>query len=317
MSEPKRLHPITTVLNSLKILKELLIPFFAFIVFGTRGINIPFFPLIAGVGLLLIIFISGILTWLRYTYRLEDGELRIEYGLFVRKKRYIPFERIQSIDLSEGIFHRLFRLVKMKIETAGGSGVSDAEAVLTAITKDEAKAIQDMLQHVKYPQQTESVEEEEPKDHVLYKISMKQLFILASTSGGVGVILSAIAAFVAQFDELIPYERVFEELEGLVANGVIFVTIIVFFGFLLIWILAVIAMMIKYADFTLKKVDDDLVITRGLLEKRQLTIPLNRIQGIRISENILRQPFGYASVFVESAGARLAIRKALRSIFCL
>ncbi|MDF1512079.1 PH domain-containing protein [Robertmurraya sp. DFI.2.37] len=33
-----------------------------------------------------------------------------------------------------------------------------------------------------------------------------------------------------------------------------------------------------------------------MLEKRQLTIPLNRIQGIRISENWLRQPLGYASV---------------------
>src|SRR5690606_23675729 len=64
----------------------------------------------------------------------------------------------------------------------------------------------------------------------------------------------------------------------------------------------IVSMMLKYSGFTLKKVENDLIITRGLLEKKQLTIPLHRIQAIRISENLLRQPFGFASVFVESAG---------------
>ena len=89
------------------------------------------------------------LSWLRFTYRIEEGELRIESGFFVKKKRYIPFERIQSLDFSEGILQRLFGLVKVKVETAGSSGSGEAEAVLTAITKAEAKAIQDILTSVK------------------------------------------------------------------------------------------------------------------------------------------------------------------------
>ncbi|CAM5526447.1 hypothetical protein LSPH24S_03042 [Lysinibacillus sphaericus] len=44
------------------------------------------------------------------------------------------------------------------------------------------------------------------------------------------------------------------------------------------------------------------MITKGLLEKKRITLPLNRIQAIRIVENPLRQIFGFATVVVESAG---------------
>ncbi|WP_263492111.1 PH domain-containing protein [Bacillus sp. RAR_GA_16] len=47
---------------------------------------------------------------------------------------------------------------------------------------------------------------------------------------------------------------------------------------------------------------DDLIINRGILEKRQLTIPVHRIQAIRIVEGLLRQPFGYSVLYVESGG---------------
>ncbi|MGG0717837.1 PH domain-containing protein [Robertmurraya massiliosenegalensis] len=302
MSEPKRLHPIAAILNILKILKELIIPFLLFVVFGSKGLSFEMIPFLIGGAVVLLIIVSGIISWFRYTYRIEEGELRIEHGLFVRNKRYIPFERIQSLDLSEGIIHRPFGLVKVKVETAGSSGL-EAEAVLTAITKEAAGQIQDILQKNRASGRNLETEElPEQKEEIIYKISMKELLLLASTSGGVGVVISAVFAFVVQFEELIPYETVFHEIEEIISNGVVLVSILVFIGFVLAWLVAVLGMLLKYGNFTLKKVDDDLIVTRGLLEKRQLTIPLKRIQGIRISENLIRQPLGYASVFIESAG---------------
>jgi putative membrane protein len=50
------------------------------------------------------------------------------------------------------------------------------------------------------------------------------------------------------------------------------------------------------------KSETDLIITRGLLEKQQTVLPLERIQAIRISENPLRQLMGFATVFIETAG---------------
>ena len=244
------------------------------------------------------------LSWLRFTYRVEDGELRIESGLFVKKKRYIPFERIQSLDFSEGILQRAFGLVKVKIETAGSSS-KEAEAVLTAIKKSDALAIQDLLATVKYRETSEVMEEEQKEQEVIYKMTPAQLVLLASTSGGAGVVISGAIAFILQFDELIPYDFVVKEFQGLIANGILFISIIVFVVLLFAWIVAIVGTILKYAGYTVKKVENDLIISRGLLEKRQLTVPLNRVQGIMISENIVRQPFGLCSVHLESAGGSL------------
>lgn len=84
------------------------------------------------------LIVHAFLQWLRFTYRIEDGEFRIESGVFVRKKRYIKLGRIHSIDISEGIIQRIFRLVKVNIETAGGT---QADAVLSAISKRDAERI--------------------------------------------------------------------------------------------------------------------------------------------------------------------------------
>ncbi len=305
MSNSKRLHPIAAVTNFFKQLKELIVPFVAFFVFGTKASEGDLWFFTGSFAIVLLVLGIGVLNWLRFSYRLEEGELRMEYGLLVRKKRYIPFDRIQSLDFSEGILHRPFGLVKVKVETAGSSGAADAEAVLTAITKEEANRIQEIIAQAKNKLVEEATETEfvdMVEENVIYKISSKELLLLATTSGGVGVVLSALVAFLSQLDDLIPYESAYREVEKMISNGVVIIAVLVFLGFLLAWVVALIGTMVKFARFTVKKTEREIIISRGLLEKRQITIPLNRIQAVRISENILRQPFGLCSVSLISAG---------------
>jgi putative membrane protein len=301
MFEPKRLHPIVIVLTIGKRFKDLIFSFIALFFIWNKGDGgkLVLFGVIALA--IIAIVLTSILSWLRYTYRLEQNELRIEYGVFVRKKRFIPLERIQSLDLSEGILQRLCGMVKVKIETAGGSGADEAEAVLSAISKDEARIIQEYVRAAKSPSQTiESAREiaNEP----IYRITPPQLIVLSLTSGGVGVVISAVLAFFSQLDDLIPYERLFRGVEQWAVSNLIMIILFVFGGFVVAWIIALIGTMLKYANFNVIKTERDLVISQGLLEKRQITIPLTRIQAIRINENIVRQWLGYASVMVESAG---------------
>ncbi|PPA70552.1 PH domain-containing protein [Jeotgalibacillus proteolyticus] len=318
MSEEKRLHPISTVINFVKQLKEAVIPLVVLLFLNRRGQEtfFDYLPLI-GMGIfLLVILVSGILKWWRFTYRLEEGELRIEYGLFVKKKRYIPFERIQSLNYSEGIFHRPLKLVKIKVETAGSSSSLESEAELTAITKEEANYLNSVIAKAKkriketnevlLEEGTERADgfqaEVEPEEKVLYKMTIKDLIIMATTSGGAGVVISGVLIFLSQFNELIPFEAVMNEFVEVIQSGLLLVAIAVFLVLLVAWFIAVILTFIRYAEFTVKLIDNDLVITRGLLEKKQTTIPLNRIQGIRFNQNILREPFNYTSVTIESAG---------------
>lgn len=302
MFEPKRLHPIVIVLTIGKRLKEFIFSFIALFFIWNKGDGGKL--LLVGVSIIGVfgIIFSSILSWLRYTYRLESNELRIEYGVFVRKKRYIPLERIQSIDISEGILQRLCGMVKVQIETAGGSGNDKAEAVLSAISKEEARFIQEYVTAAKNPSVQDVKDVQEDPSSTVYKITPSQLILLSLTSGGVGVVISAVLAFLSQLDDLIPYEKIFRGVEQWAISNIIFIAILIFVGFVAAWVIALIGTMLKYANFMVTKVEQDLVITQGLLERRQITIPISRIQAIRINENIVRQWLGYGSVVVESAG---------------
>ena len=300
-NQPKRLHPISVLTSFLKQLKEMLLPIIVVTIFGGGGADRGIFSFSIPIVFFTLTLVFGVVNWLRFTYRIEENELRIESGVFVRKKRYIPFERIQSLDQTEGLLHRAFGLVKLKVETAGGSTSKEAEAELGAITREEANQIQMVLSDSKNAYK-ETEEEIIPEQFLIYKITFKDLVVLAITSGGTGVILSAIFAVLLQLDEIIPYKMLYHQFEDLIANGIISVITLVMIGLLIVWIMAFIGTLFKYGNFTVIKTKDDLIITRGLIEKRQITVPLNRIQAIRITQNLVKEPFGYASVFVESAG---------------
>ena len=308
MSEYKRLHPIAALWNVIKRLKEMIFPllFFVFVGRGKSASFWGYFPFIIMGASILYILVSGIIKWKRFSYRLEDGELRIEHGLFVKKKRYIPFDRIQSLNFSEGILHRPFGLVRVQVETAGSSEKHKAEAELTAISKKDALWLEKTIQRSKYSlvEEGDSREATQEDPHT-YKVSSFELFIMASTSGGIGVVLSAIIAFLTQFEDVIPYQKLFDEMGRAVHNSVFLAALSVFFGLFAAWLFSIVITMLKYGNFTVKRTKDELVITRGLIEKKQITIPIKRIQALRIAENIFRQPFGLATVYIESAGGSI------------
>ena len=320
MSKEKyKLHPISAVINFVKVLKDMILPLVVVVAvngFGGSDESEGWSSYItSGIYAVVLIFllVSGIIQWQRFRYWFEEEELRIEYGLFVKKKRYIPFERIQSLNYTEGIFHRPFGLVKVKVETAGGGPSKEADAELTAISKQAADQIKkEMLQAKnKLPDdvgelapEKETIVKEQARS--IFKMSANDLFILASTSGGVGVFFSGLAVFMSQFSNVIPYEKIYDEIVVFIRFGVLIIALIVFLVLLFAWIVSVAITFINYYDFTIKVEDDEITITRGLLEKKKITLPLSRIQGIRVVENPLRQLTGFATVIVDSAGGSLA-----------
>lgn len=312
--EINRLHPVSAIITSVKALKSMILPIAIIII--SNGFNFSlnfrsehFFETILLFGVwgvaALLALIGGIIKWRTFVYWFEDGELRVTYGLFVKKKRYIPFERIQSLNYNEGVFHRIFGLVKVQVETAGSKG-GKPEVELTAIRKAAADVIELEMRHAKneavQQQDQAQVIEEAVSTPMIYHMSMRDLLVLATTSGGIGVVLSGLAAVASQFSDIIPYETVFHELADFVKIGAFLVALTVMVVLIVAWIVSVIITLINYYDYTVRIEEDKLIITKGLLEKKRITLPLNRIQAIRIVENPLRQLTGFATVVVESAG---------------
>ncbi len=59
-----------------------------------------------------------------FTYEITNEFVKINWGVFTHTKMTIPFNRIQNISVSNGVFDRIFNLNTIKIETAGFNGSS-------------------------------------------------------------------------------------------------------------------------------------------------------------------------------------------------
>ncbi|MCP3026841.1 PH domain-containing protein [Halobacillus sp. A5] len=307
MFEPKRLHPISAVINFVKGLKDAILPLAAVLFLNSnRGEGIlgllPY--LISGL-LLAFILIGGIVKWIRFTYWVEDGELRMEHGLFVKKKRYIPIDRIQSLDFSEGILHRPLQLVKVTVETAGSSNVTEAEAELTAIHKEEARQLEHFIDQIKHSSGEPAGEEDQSTRQLVYKMGMKDILVMALTSGGAGVVISGALVFLSQGLEFLPVDAIYDEMIDWLQFSFLFIAVLVLLVLIIAYGISVLLTVLRYSQFSVYLDSGDIIMTRGLLEKKQVTIPLNRIQGIRIDENLIREPLGYATVTIISAGGSL------------
>lgn len=312
MNNVKRLHPSAMLISFLAAAKSSIIPIIGTVVIGFANSN----PFLKYVWIAIIAFslLSSFLSWVTFYYKLEDGELYIQKGIFVKKKRYIQRQRVQSIDVKAGVLQRVFGMVGVDIETAGGT--SEAEAHLSAITREEAEVIRKELlgkatsrlhsnDELEGSEETEEKETEVAGPELTWKLGTERLIAAALTSSGVGLIFSAVGALFTQFYQFIPNVWLDESFGFVTSAGlstILAITGIVFLGLLVSWAISSVITIIKYGGFQIEHYGTELVITRGLLEKRQLTLQVNRITSVRLVRNLLRQPLGFVSVYVESAG---------------
>ena len=238
----------------------------------------------------------GFLSWRATTYAVTGNSFRLRQGVFQKSERTIPLDHVQSVDTVQGIIQRPFGVYEVRIETAGG-GVSEPDASLSALDRE---AVQTLRREIEGSQIERSEESTGPT--ILRRISTRELLVAGATSGQIGVAFSLLAVGSQFLDNFLSQSFVRSLVETLAPNWLMVLLIVVPVGLLLAWFLAIAGTVLAYTGFTLSREGDFLYIKRGLLERREATIPLARIQAVRISEGLLRQPFGLCSLRVESAG---------------
>ncbi|MEP1151785.1 MAG: PH domain-containing protein [Balneola sp.] len=306
MSEFRRQHWAAAVDRLFTAIRQNFVTFLILIFVGSRQAGGDYFVYVLTATIVLTFF-SGIGSWYRFRYRVFEGELQIKKGIFIRKNVYMSKDRIQVIDVTEGLIQRIFGLVKVEIKTAGGGTES---ATINAITFDEAEELKRELR-TKIKVDTENagvlegeeshVQEDEFLDE--WRITNKELVIAAFTSGNFGLIASILGALSGQIDAVITDETIEylkEALPGL-NNVTLIVTVVVVILFIS-WTLSFLGVIFSYSDFSVKKTEKELLIRSGLIERKHITIPFDRIQAIRFVEGLLRQPLGCGMLYVESAG---------------
>lgn len=300
MFDPQRQHPVAAITKALDVIRGNFITILIILFIGRGDEDI--FLLYWILGMIAILLVWGVVSWYRFSFGVTEGELRIEQGVFVRKKLYLTSDRIQVIDISAGVIQRLFGLVAVEIKTAGSTS---KEAKISALTRKKAESLKAQLRRVMDENRAvESDEKEKEESRKRYTLSSRDLFIAATTSGRMGVALSLVGAGFSQIDQFVSDEQIYRFIENNMpqSTSASLIVLSIIAVLTISWIFSFMSTLIAYYDFEVEVRENELVISRGLFERIQLTIPFNRIQAVQIKEELMRQPFGYASLVIESAG---------------
>lgn len=296
---PQRQHPVAAITKALDVIRGnfITILIVLFIGGGDEDILLTYWIL----GMIVLLLVWGVASWYRFSFQVAEGELRIEQGVFIRKKLYLTSDRIQVIDISSGVVQRLFGLVAVEIKTAGSTS---KEAKISALTREKAEALKAQLRRVMDENRIESPAKEEATSQKTYTLSPRDLFITATTSGRMGVALSVVGAGFSQIDQVVSDEQMLRFIETNMprSTSASLVVLSILAILVISWIFSFLSTLVAYYDFKVEVRENELLISRGLFERTQLTIPFNRIQAVQIKEELMRQPFGYASLVIESAG---------------
>jgi len=272
----------------------------------------------------LVLLAWSTLEWLRRTYALEGGALRLEEGVLARKLRAVPFDRIQQVDLVRKPLHRLLGVASLRVETAGGG--SAAEVDLDVVTLAEARTLRASLLRAKAQvadgpggrapggepaEATEAVGPvgaevaAPPAERVLLRLRLGEV-MLAGITGSRAAAALVVLGPLSQADDWFPglsdwLFRRFDPEEVAPTTPAAFLAVAVVA--VIVWLgLAAASSIVTDYGFTLARVGDDLVVRRGLLERREAVLPLSRLQVVRIEESLLRRLLGLASIRIQSAG---------------
>jgi len=323
---PRRQHRAWIAISAVRQLRGFALPLLVLLVSRGRDGDVGMLAILIAVALAAVVWQA--VAWRYLWYAVEDGRLKVQSGVFARRERFVPVERIQAVDLGETPLQRLFGVVGVRVETAaGGSATSDV--VLQAVRRDEAETLRTTLLGDRPGGALRPAAGASPHPGVpgvpgvpdgpgvprvlgdaraaadgelLRRLTPRDLLIAGATSGRIAPAL-AFVSFGFQFlDDLLP-ESVWRVLTlqapGFGLRGVL---LAVFVGAVVAWGLSIAGAVLTWSNFELRRDGDRLLIAHGLLDRRRRSVPLARLQAVSIQETPLRRLFGLAEVRFESAG---------------
>ena len=303
----RRLHPVGMLLAALGTIRRWIgaasFPGIAALINGQFRMRTLILVLLIAVLICVFSAVWGALSWRATTYRVSGGAFHLKRGVLQKSERSLPLERIQSVNTVQGIAQRLFGVVEVRVEAAGGG--EEPEISLPALSRNDARILREEVTRTRRASgEASAFLQEGPSQTVLRRLSLRDLLVAGMTSGQIGIAASVVVGASQMVDELLPRDLAERLSEGLLPRTGSAILLIVFAFALFAWVLAILGTVLAYAGFTLSRSADGkyLHITRGLLSRYETTVPLNRIQAVKVVEGVLRQPFGLAAVRVESAG---------------
>jgi len=297
MPSDQRFHPLTIVFALGGELRNFLFPAVLALMTASPGNQTERF--------LLVFLVPGaILAVARYffsTYRYDATELVVRSGVVFKNERHIPYARIQSVDAVQNVLHRLFGVVDVKVQT-GTTG--EAEATLSVLP---LSALDEMRQRVfEGRAATAAIQMDpaadapaahvpQPETRTLLQLSMRDRALAGLLDNRGWVVIGAGWGLAMEWGLLARFGDF--DAGAWPAYASVLVGL-----FVIAPVLSLCWALIRLHDFQLTLRAGDLRTEFGALTRVTATIPLRRIQAVKIHQGLGHVWTHRASVRVETAG---------------
>ncbi len=265
-----------------------------------------------GATILLLLIAHTILFYLNFYFYVTDDEFILKTGYLRKKQLTIPLARIQSVNTKQNILQQLLNVVTLEIDTAGTAA---KELKIHALEKPFATELQNLLRAGKAKNEiidsTEQIEIKESAEKLILKLTPADLLKIGISQNHfrTGLIILAFGFQIFQKIQDIFAEKAEEYSNELVtfmsgSNLALIVFLIIFF--LVVSILfSLFRTVFKYFDFKLLKQENAYRIEAGLVNKRNVVLPYNKIQELNWETGPIKKLFGiYHLVFKQAVSAQ-------------
>lgn len=324
--EPKRLHPLTMVQRVILSLPALV---FIMLPVLRGGDSTAMFNLVFGAMYLVFIVPWITLHYLRFRYWITPDELVIHSGVLTRRRRNIPVERIQNIEIEQAPLQRLLGTAKVVVYTAGSA---TAEGVLEYVGIEEARDIRAVVRDLQRQMEEGDVSMEtaiseafhdstpDPEHHpespggmgkVLLALDPRRVIM----AGAFRFSLIYLAVIFSTLQYIEPDPTVLlswlirgplEPLEARIEASPVLAAVLGALGAVLLgWLTGILVTFNRYYRFKLELIGDKLHRSHGLLTLKEGTIPLARVQSWILRTNPLMEAFGWYRLEVQTMGINL------------
>ncbi|MFC4619511.1 PH domain-containing protein [Camelliibacillus cellulosilyticus] len=296
----RRMHPLWIVFKLASSIKEFLFPLVMAVILNghSQGLLIK----LGKIAILLFLVyevVAVFLDWWHFKYLIADHKLHIQKGRFVKEKRTIPLDRIQSVNKRRSVFHRALGLAALTFET--GAKGDEASVHLNVITLKEAERLQGCLspsRNVPYENlkdaPADKLQVSDSLTHFL--ITSKEILLAALTSLSIFAFFPLIFALYDKINRFFSVDRYAEEAfaffshawGGYVIIGLVALIVSLLFGIILMYV--------RYGNFKVASDLERIFVSKGVWSHSETSVPKDKVQAIIFKKNLIRRWFRFAKV---------------------
>ncbi|WP_345771098.1 PH domain-containing protein [Geodermatophilus normandii] len=255
---------------------------------GVDGVGVVV-ALVAAVTALSLLFAA--LSWWRSTYLDTASSVVLTRGLLARSVRTVPNDRIRGVEVEAPALHRLFGLVRVRIDAAAGTLTGgDEEVVVDGVPRAEGDRLRtSVLTHRRtapVPAGTDPSAPltEEPGEEELARFDRRWLLYAPLVGSYLAVPLAAVGALSRLLQELPRDLR--PDLDGPDLSDVRVLVLTAVAALLLLALGAVTGAAVVNWGFRLVRRGGSLIAVRGLLTRRHTELEVDRVRGGTLAEGL-------------------------------